>query len=70
MSIEAHDERFCRNCRYFNINADKPTRSGTCRAHPPVPIDADKDYHFEWCFPEVWETFWCGEWAPRRSPRQ
>ena len=68
MSIETHDERLCRNCRHFNSDANEPTRPGTCRAHPPVPIDSDEGYRFDWCFPEVLETDWCGEWTPQRSP--
>ena len=68
MSIETHDERLCKNCQNFKRRGAR--KSGWCCAHPPQPIDASPGYSFAWCFPEMEETDRCGEFTPRRSPKQ
>ena len=76
MSGEPHDERRCGNCRHFEPDADESCSFGNCFAHPPQPINkatkqqSNKGDWIAWLFPEVFPEFWCGEWAPRRSPKQ
>ena len=48
----------CRNCFHF----DPPNEeSALCLRYPPVWADG------EWLFPEVQDSFSCGEWKPLLS---
>ena len=68
MSIDTQGERLCGSCRHFDADGSETAGFGICCAHPPQPIN--KGNWTAWLFPEVFETYWCGEWAPRRSPKQ
>jgi len=53
-------ELCCAECKFFrdHYNAEG---MGDCRRHAPRPRDLTKSSFYDWGFPQVPDTYWCGE---------
>jgi hypothetical protein len=60
--VDYMKEEICKNCRFFKeIALDKNRTWYICRRYPPT-TDNSNPLLESLSYPEVFETYWCGEY--------
>ncbi len=60
-------EKICKNCKWWDEEADYHSDMGHCRRFPPLLCEQNATNWSKASFPETKENDWCGEFRKKQD---